>query len=141
MERMKEIILTAVGVIGGIISQAVGGWSSTLTTLVIFMAADYITGLIVAGVFHKSNKTEGGALESRAGFKGICKKVVMLMCVGVGYRLDVTMGTTIVKDGLSIAFIANEGLSIVENAGLMGIPGLERLTSAIEVLKNKNDDK
>ena len=101
------------------------------------MAVDYITGLVVAGVFHKSKKTEGGTLESRAGFKGICKKVMMLLCVLVGYRLDLTAGTTVVKDGITIAFLCNEALSIVENAGLMGIPGLEGLSGAIEALKGR----
>ena len=133
----KNALITSFGAIGGIFASAFGGWNTGLTTLVIFMAVDYITGLVVAGVFHKSKKTEGGTLESRAGFKGICKKVMMLLCVLVGYRLDLTAGTTVVKDGITIAFLCNEALSIVENAGLMGIPGLEGLSGAIEALKGK----
>lgn len=133
----KNILITAIGITGSFITSAFGGWSTGLTTLVIFMAIDYITGLIVAGVFHKSKKTDSGTLESRAGFKGICKKVMMLLCVLVGYRLDLMAGTMVVKDGITIAFLCNEALSIVENAGLMGIPGLDGLSGAIEALKGK----
>ena len=137
-DRMtKNVLITTIGVVGAVVSSAFGGWNTGLTTLVIFMAIDYITGLVVAGVFHKSNKTDSGTLESRAGFKGICKKVMMLLCVLIGYRLDLTAGTTVVKDGVTIAFLCNEALSIVENAGLMGIPGLEGLSEAIEALKGK----
>ena len=136
----KNALITALGAIGGIFASAFGGWSTGLTTLVIFMAVDYITGLVVAGVFHKSKKTEGGTLESRAGFKGICKKVMMLLCVLVGYRLDLTAGTTVVKDGITIAFLCNEALSIVENAGLMGVPIPQVILNSIEVLKNNGEN-
>jgi toxin secretion/phage lysis holin len=132
----KNALITFTGTVGGIITSAIGGWDSSLTTLVTFMAVDYVTGIIVAGVFHNSNKTDAGTLESRAGFKGLCKKAVMLLCVLMGYRLDVTMGTNIVKDGVTIAFIANEALSIIENAGLMGVPMPEAIKNAVSALKN-----
>ena len=67
-KSIKAIILTSFGAVGSLIAGLLGGWDSSLQTLLIFMAIDYITGLIVAGVFHKSKKTESGALESRAGF-------------------------------------------------------------------------
>ena len=132
----KNALMTFIGAVGGVITSAIGGWDSALTTLVIFMAVDYITGVLVAGVFHNSDKSDNGALESRAGFKGLCKKAVMLLCVLMGYRLDVTMGTNIVKDGVTIAFIANEALSIIENAGLMGVPMPETIKNAVAALKN-----
>lgn len=84
----KNIFITAVGVFGSIITTAFGGWSAAMTTLIIFMAIDYLTGLITAGVFHKSTKTDSGTLESRAGFKGLCRKGVMLLIVLVACRLD-----------------------------------------------------
>lgn len=65
---MKEGICTAVGVVGSAIAAAFGGWDQALVTLVIFMVIDYLSGLIVAGIFHNSRKTENGALESRAGW-------------------------------------------------------------------------
>lgn len=133
----KNILISIVGIIGSAIASAFGGWSTGLTTLVIFMAIDYITGLIVAGVFHKSTKTETGTLESRAGFKGLCRKGAMLLVVLVAYRLDLAVGTAYIKDAVIIAFIANEAISIIENAGLMGVPMNDTLKNAIDVLQKK----
>lgn len=100
---------------------------------------DYVTGLLVAGVFHNSGKTENGALESRAGWKGLCRKCITLLMVLVATRLDLVTGTNFIRDAVVIAFIANETISIVENAGLMGINIPPAITSAIEVLKKKSD--
>lgn len=133
----KNILISIVGIIGSAIASAFGGWTTGLTTLVIFMAIDYITGLIVAGVFHKSTKTETGTLESRAGFKGLCRKGAMLLVVLVAYRLDLAVGTAYIKDAVIIAFIANEAISIIENAGLMGVPMNDTLKNAIDVLQKK----
>ena len=133
----KNILISIIGVIGSAIASAFGGWSTGLTTLVIFMAIDYLTGLIVAGVFHKSTKTETGTLESRAGFKGLCRKGAMLLVVLVGYRLDLAVGTAYIKDAVIIAFMANETISIIENAGLMGVPMNDTLKNAIDVLQKK----
>lgn len=138
----KNILISIIGVIGSAIASAFGGWSTGLTTLVIFMAIDYITGLIVAGVFHKSTKTETGTLESRAGFKGLCRKGAMLLVVLVGYRLDLAVGTAYIKDAVIIAFMANEAISIIENAGLMGVPMNDTIKNAIDVLqKNGSGNK
>lgn len=133
----KNILISIVGIIGSAIASAFGGWTTGLTTLVIFMAIDYVTGLIVAGVFHKSTKTETGTLESRAGFKGLCRKGAMLLIVLVACRLDLTLSTTYIKDAVIIAFIANEAISIIENAGLMGVPMNDTLKNAIDVLQKK----
>jgi toxin secretion/phage lysis holin len=133
----KNILISIVGIIGSAIASAFGGWTTGLTTLVIFMAIDYVTGLIVAGVFHKSTKTETGTLESRAGFKGLCRKGAMLLVVLVGYRLDLAVGTAYIKDAVIIAFMANEAISIIENAGLMGVPMNDTLKNAIDVLQKK----
>lgn len=127
------------GVIGGAIAAAFGGWNASLTTLLIFMGVDYITGLVVAGVFHKSNKTEGGSLESLAGWKGLIRKGVSLLIVLVACRLDIAIGTNFIRDCVVIAFITNETLSIIENAGLMGVPVPSVIIRAIEVLKKKGD--
>ena len=129
----KEMILLSAG-IGGIASFLLGGFDTALQTLMVFMAADYITGIIVAGVFHKSGKTASGCLESRAGFKGICRKGLMLVVISVAYRLDVLMGTGFLRDGAITAFICNEAISIIENGGLMGIPIPEKLKNALDVL-------
>ena len=136
---MKSLITTIFGVIGAFITSLFGGWDAALTTLVIFMAIDYATGLIVAGVFHNSSKTESGALESRAGWKGLCRKGMTLLIVLIACRLDLVMNTTFVRDAVIIGYIANDTISIVENAGLMGLPIPSAITKAIEVLTKKNE--
>lgn len=132
-----KTVLFVLGVVGGAISSYLGGWDTALQTLIIFMALDYITGLIVAGVFHKSTKSESGALESRAGFKGLCRKGVALLIVLMGCQLDRMAGTDFIRDACVIAFVTNEALSIIENAGLMGVPVPEVITKGIEILKSK----
>jgi len=119
--------------------MAFGGWSEALITLIVFMAVDYVTGLVVAGIFKKSKKSENGALESRAGFKGLCRKGVALLIVLVAVRLDIIMHTTYIKDAVIIAFVANESISIIENAGLMGIPVPGIIARAIDVLRNDSE--
>ena len=136
---MKTEIMIGIGTVGSLVASFFGGWTTSLSTLLIFMIIDYVTGLVVAGVFHKSKKTDSGALESRAGFKGLCKKGMILVLVLVGYRLDLTTGTTYIRDGVCIAFIANEAISICENAGLMGIKIPPVIENAIDVLKKKGD--
>ena len=137
---MKNGFCTMIGAIGALIASLFGGWDTALATLMIFMATDYVTGLIVAGVFHTSQKSENGALESRAGWKGLCRKGVTLLVVLVACRLDLITGTNFIRDAVIIAFICNETISIIENAGLMGIDIPPTLTAAIEVLKKKSDD-
>lgn len=136
---MKSILCTAVGILGSIAASLFGGWTASLTTLLIFMGIDYVTGLIVAGVFHASPKTETGALESRAGFKGLIRKLMILFFVLISYRLDVAIGVTYIKDAVCIAFMVNELISIVENSGLMGLPVPKVITNAIDILKKKTD--
>ena len=138
---MKEGIFTGIGVVGGFIASLFGGWDAALVTLIIFMGVDYLTGLIVAGVFHNSEKTETGTLESRAGWKGLCRKGVSLLVVLVACRLDLVIGSNFIRDSVVIAFIANETLSIVENAGLMGIPIPAVIARAIDVLKKKAESE
>ena len=140
MVKMRaNVLYSIVGAVGGFVAMAFGGWSDALITLIVFMALDYVTGLIVAGIFKKSKKSENGALESRAGFKGLCRKGVALMIVLVAVRLDIVMHTTYIKDAVIIAFVANESISIIENAGLMGIPVPGIIARAIDVLRNESE--
>ena len=133
----KQLLCGTAGIIGSFISNLCGGWTATMTTLVIMMCIDYVSGLMVAGVFHNSTKTESGALESRAGWKGLCRKGMTLLIVLVSYRLDLALGTAYVQEAVAIGFIANEGISIIENAGLMGIPLPDALIKAIDILNSK----
>ena len=134
---MKKTICAIWGIAGSAIASLFGGWDAGLATLLIFMTIDYVSGLIVAGVFHTSNKTDTGALESRAGFKGLCRKGMTLLFFFFLYRLDLVIGTNYIRDAVIIAFTANETISLVENAGLMGLPLPAVITKAIDVLQKK----
>lgn len=138
---MKDYVCFTIGAIGSMIASLFGGWDASLQTLVIFMAIDYITGLIVAGVFHTSPKTKTGALESRAGWKGLIRKGETLLIVLVACRLDAVMGSSFVRDAVVIGFIANETLSIIENAGLMGVPIPKALARAVDILKQRSEEE
>lgn len=138
---MKNTICTTVGAAGGAIAALFGGWDTGLVTLVIFMCIDYVSGLVVAGVFHNSKKTKTGALESKAGWKGLCRKCMSLLFVLIAYRLDLVIGSNYIRDAVIIGFIANEAISIVENAGLMGIPLPAVISKAIDILTSKSDEK
>lgn len=131
---MKEGICTGIGVVGSLIASAFGGWDAALITLMLFMAIDYISGLLVAGVFHNSKKTETGTLESRAGWKGLCRKGMTLLFVLIAYRLDLAIGVDYIRNAVIIGFMANELISIVENAGLMGLPLPAVISKAIDIL-------
>ncbi len=135
---MKELFCTVTGVVGSAVASLFGGWSAGMTTLLIFMVVDYLSGLAVAGVFKNSKKTDSGALESRAGWKGLCRKGMTIFIVLIAYRLDVMIGTNYIRDAVIIGFCANEAISIVENAGLMGIPLPDVITKAIDVLTRKS---
>ena len=135
---IKIFILSGVACVGAAITSLFGGWNGAMTTLVILMFIDYVTGIIVAGVFHNSPKCSGGALSSAVGFKGICRKFVILLIVVVACRVDLLLDTNIIRDATCIGFCANELVSITENAGLMGIPLPRKLVEAIEVLRGDN---
>ena len=139
MKQIQLVFFGAVGAVGGAFASFFGGWDAALTTLLIFMGIDYLTGLIVAGVFHKSQKTKTGSLESRAGWKGLCRKGVTLLIVLVACRLDLLTGSTFIRDAVVIAFVVNETLSIIENAGLMGVPIPSVIVKDIEVLKKRSE--
>lgn len=134
---LKGLLNLSIGVIGGALSFLFGGFSGVFITLLIFMAADYITGLIVAGVFKNSPKTQNGALESRAGLKGLLRKGGILLCIIIAARLDMLLGVNYVRDTVIFGFITNEAISITENLGLMGIPLPSVIAGAIELLKRK----
>ncbi len=132
----KYKFLGIFGIIGSFISNSLGGWNKAMTTLIIFMIIDYVTGFVVAGIFKKSSKTKNGTLESNVGFKGLFRKGMMLSVVFIAARLDLVFQTNFIKDSVLIAYIVNEAISIVENAGLMGIPIPKIIKNSIEAFKN-----
>ncbi|MBE5928508.1 MAG: phage holin family protein [Lachnospiraceae bacterium] len=137
---MKKVLICATtGIFGNIIASLLGGWTGNLNTMLFMMAADWITGLIVAGVFKKSTKTENGKLNSSVGLKGLCKKGMMLLLVVVAHRFDLTIGTGYIRDTVIIALIVNEAISLLENAKLMGVRIPKVIYNAIEVIKNEKE--
>ncbi len=135
----KYVLCLSLGALGAGIAALFGGWDTSLATLMIFILADYVTGVVVAGVFHKSPKTESGALESKAGLKGLLRKGGVLLTVLIACRLDLLLGYHFIRDCCVIAFIVNEGLSVTENLGLMGVPIPRPVAEAIEALRKKTD--
>ena len=132
---MKELFCTIVGLIGSAAAWLFGGWDSALISLIICIAVDYISGSIVALVFHNSKKTPTGAYNSGYGLKGLCKKAFMLLFVAVSVRADQLLGVDYIRNAVCIGFCANELLSIVENLGLAGIPMPKAVINALEQLR------
>lgn len=137
---MKNLVLGIAGAFGSAIAYLFGGWDTSIQTLFIFMVIDYFSGLAVAGIFHKSKKTETGALESKSCWKGLIRKGMTLAVVVVSNLLDYSTGSNYLRDAVCIAFMINELISIIENAGLMGVPIPKQITNAIEILKNKEGE-
>lgn len=131
----KNYIVTIIGAAAGAIVSAAGGWDSALKALIVFMVLDYLTGLIVAAVFHASKKTKSGKLSSAAGLKGLAKKVLMLFLVIAGQYADLVLGIDYFRTAVVIALIANELISLIENAGLAGIE-VPVLSKAVDALKS-----
>ena len=137
--HIKNAVLAALAALGTFVANALGGWDAALQVLIGLMAADYVTGLIVAGVFKRSGKSETGALESRAGFKGIVRKCMILMLVWVTTMLDCLTGAAYIRTAVCLFFIGNEGLSILENTALMGVPYPAFIKNALEAMRDKGD--
>lgn len=134
---MREMFYTIVLSIGSAVSYFIGGVDTMFVVLCVFLLVDYVSGIIVASVFKKSTKTESGKLNSMVSFKGLCKKLFVIILVGVAHLLDVVLDTSFIRGGVVVAFISNETISIIENAGLMGIPIPAPLQKAIDILQDR----
>ena len=134
---MKSSVCTALGFLGGLISWAFGGWDAAMAALLVCMGVDYLSGSIVALVFHKSSKSETGSYNSIYGVKGLFKKGLMLLFVLVAVQIDKLLGTVYVRDAVCLGFCCNEILSITENLGLAGIPLPQIVVKALEQLQKK----
>lgn len=141
MTSLKNAICTVCGIIGSLICELFGGWSMAMTTLLIFMAIDYLTGILLALVWNRSPKSDSGGLDSRAGFKGLVRKGVILLVVLVAHRLDLLLEVDYIMNAVVIAFCTNELISLIENVGIMGVPIPKPITRVIEILKEKDDSE
>ncbi|MFK4417117.1 toxin secretion/phage lysis holin [Bacillus sp. RC251] len=130
MDRIDVLMKTFVFTFGGFCGYFLGGWDMTLQVLVTMAIIDYTTGMIAATIL--------GELKSKIGFKGIAKKVVLFLLVGVAAQVDAAIGSnSAVREATIFFFMGNELLSILENAGRMGIPLPSALTNAVEILGGK----
>lgn len=138
---IKNAISLILAGAGTVIASFIGGWDAAVQSLVVFMGIDFVTGMLVALVFHKSGKSSSGSAESKACFKGIVRKVFMLVCVGIGVMLDRLLGLNLVcRTAIVLFFIGNEGLSVLENLGKMGLPFPSVLKNALESLRDKGSN-
>lgn len=136
MEQIWRTVVKSVAAFGGAVAGALGGWDATLRVLIMLMAVDYISGVVVA-MMGRSTKTDYGGISSKAGFAGLLKKGLMLMVVLVAALLDTVIGSAMVRDAACWFYIANEGISILENMSLAGVPFPAKLK---ELLGQKLDE-
>ena len=131
---MENAIKFFIGVGGGLASFLFGGWSALIQTLVFFIVLDYAFAVIVAGAH--------GKLSSKIGFKGIAKKIAILILVAVGYKIDQIVGDgSLIRDTVIFFYIANELLSILETVAKTDLPVPDVLKRAVETLNNKGEGK
>lgn len=138
--QIKNGVLAAAATVGAFVARALGGWDAAMQVLVALMAVDYLTGVLVAAVWRKSDKSETGALDSKAGFRGILKKGMILLLVWLAVLLDGALGTGYIRMAVILFFIGNEGLSLLENLGLMGVPFPSFLQRALEALQKQGEE-
>ena len=123
-----QVIFTG---IGGWLGWFLGGCDGLLYALVLFVVVDYITGVMCAAADHK--------LSSEVGFKGICRKVLIFLLVGIGHVLDAQIiGTgSVLRTAVVFFYLSNEGVSLLENAGHLGLPIPEKLKVVLEQLHDR----
>lgn len=132
--EFKDILKYIAAIGGSLITYLFGGWSALIKILVAFVAIDYITGVLAAGI----NKE----ISSRIGMIGIAKKVLIFVLVACGHLVDMALGTAdIVRDAVTYFYIANELFSILENVGKTGLPVPDILIDSIDRLKGKEKNE
>ncbi len=134
---MKDIISTAqliFSAIGGALGFFLGGWDGFLYALVIFVSADFLTGLMASAVEKK--------ISSEVGYIGIIKKVFIFILVGIGSVIDkyIIGNGSILRNIIIFFYISEEGISIIENAGRAGLKIPQKLKDVLEQLKSKGGD-
>lgn len=141
MEKIKDMLIVIFTISGTLAIKFLGGTDAVLTALVFLICIDYITGMLLSLVFKKSQKTENGTYDSYTGFKGIVKKVIILVCVAACNQLDIALGFNgYIRTLVIVFFIVNDFLSIIENTGLMGIRWPKAIKNMLEALRDKADN-
>lgn len=134
MKEFWNIIQLIFSAVGGWLGYFLGGFDGLIYALVVFIVVDYITGIMCAASDHK--------LSSSIGFRGICKKVVILLLVGIAHILDAeVIGTgSILRTAVTFFYISNEGISILENTVHLGLPVPEAIKNVLEQLHDRAQD-
>lgn len=134
MSKIQIIIDSVAGAVGAVLGFLFGEVNGLFWALIAFMATDYITGVIVAAI----NKQ----LSSEVGFKGLAKKLLILVFVSLGHIADMYVlgGTPVAMSAVMLFYIANEGLSIIENAGNLGLPVPKKLKDIMIQLKKESEE-
>ena len=140
MDHMWDKIIKGICAVIGVIAGLYGEWTTALSILAIMMGVDYVTGVLVA-ISGKSPKTDGCGLSSKIGFVGIAKKGFIMLIVLVATQLDKAIGNTamVFQTATVFYYIANEGLSILENADLMGVPFPKWIKEKMETMRESKD--
>ena len=133
--RVEALWGTTTGAIGMVTTYLFGAWNSVLEALIYAMVIDYISGVLAAYV------NPDMALDSHKGFQGICKKLMILLLVSLAHFLDNAMGQQLICVAVTWFFLGNEGLSILENAGKIGIPIPARLKNTLKQLSEERERK
>lgn len=130
-----EIVWGGITAVGGTVLSNFLGWDQSLKVLLVAMVIDYVTGVLAAYI------NPHMALNSQKGFKGICKKIIIILLVALAHELDKMTGQPLVQTMVVCFFIGNEGLSIVENAAKAGLPIPQKLRETLEQLANEKGAK
>lgn len=134
MKEFWNMIQAVFTMVGGWLGYFLGGCDGLLFALVVFVAMDYITGVMCAAADQK--------LSSEVGFKGICRKVLIFMMVGIANVLDVLIigSGSVLRTAVIFFYLSNEGLSLLENAGHLGLPIPEKLKAVLEQLHRQSEE-
>lgn len=135
MSKIQIIIDSIAGAVGAVLGFMYGEVTGLFWALIAFMALDYITGVIVAVIEKR--------LSSEVGFRGLAKKFLILVFVAVGHIADTYIlgGTPAAMSAVMLFYMANEGISIIENAAALGLPVPKKLTNIMEQIKNKSESE
>ena len=135
MSKIQIIIDSIAGAVGAVLGFMYGEVSGLFWALIVFMALDYVTGVIVAIIEKR--------LSSEVGFRGLAKKFLILVFVAVGHIVDTYIlgGTPAAMSAVMLFYIANEGISIVENASALGLPVPKKITGLMEQIRNKSESE
>lgn len=128
-------VFAVLGVIGGVISEKLGGFDASLHLLISMMVADYVTGVLAA--------VRNGEIDSNIGFIGLMKKIAVLIVVAVGFELDHAIGIekAYIRNIIIYFYVSNEGISFLENLGKLGVDYPQKIKDVFAQLKNREEKK